>query len=146
MAAALLIAVGAGAAALFAGLSMALGAFIAGLLLAETEYRRAVEAVIEPFKGLLLGAFFLLVGLAIDFEVLAQSPLPLLAAGAALILGKAALMYPLARLMRVTHSAAFEAALLLGPGGEFAFVILGSAAAAGVLSPSLTARRWSSYP
>ena len=135
MAAALLIAVGAGAAALFAGLSMALGAFIAGLLLAETEYRRAIEAVIEPFKGLLLGAFFLLVGLGIDFEGLAQSPLPLIAAGAALIVGKAALMYPLARLMRVTHSAAFEAALLLGPGGEFAFVILGSAAAAGVLSP-----------
>ena len=73
MAAALLIAVGAGAAALFAGLSMALGAFIAGLLLAETEYRRAVEAVIEPFKGLLLGAFFLLVGLGIDLEALRKT-------------------------------------------------------------------------
>ncbi|MDP9138754.1 MAG: cation:proton antiporter, partial [Pseudomonadota bacterium] len=135
MAATLLIAVGAGAAALFAGLSMALGAFVAGLLLAETEYRRAVEAVIEPFKGLLLGAFFLIVGIGIDFAGLAQNPLSLIGAGAGLILGKAALIYPLARLMKVPHSAAFEAALLLAPGGEFAFVILGSAAAAGVLSP-----------
>jgi CPA2 family monovalent cation:H+ antiporter-2 len=134
MAAALLIAVGAGAAALFAGLSMALGAFIAGLLLAETEYRRALEAVIEPFKGLLLGSFFLLVGLGIDFNSLAQNPLPLIGVAAALILGKAALFYPLARIMKVTHGAAVEAALLLGPGGEFAFVILGSAAAVGILS------------
>ncbi len=134
MAAALLIAVGAGAAALFAGLSMALGAFIAGLLLAETEYRRAVEAVIEPFKGLLLGAFFLLIGLGIDLDGLAQDPLPIILGAAVLIVGKAALLYLLARLMKVGHSVAFEAALLLGPCGEFAFVILGSAAAAGVLN------------
>jgi CPA2 family monovalent cation:H+ antiporter-2 len=68
MAATLLIAVGTGVAASYAGLSMALGAFIAGLMLAETEYRRAIEAIIEPFKGLLLGAFFLLVGLGVDFH------------------------------------------------------------------------------
>jgi CPA2 family monovalent cation:H+ antiporter-2 len=137
MAAALLIAVGAGAAARFAGLSMVLGAFIAGLLLAETEYRRAVEAVIEPFKGLLLGAFFLLVGLSIDLEGIISDPMPILGAAVGLIAGKAALFYVLARLMRVSHSAAFEAALLLGPAGEFAFVILGAAATAGVLSDSL---------
>ena len=68
MAAVLLIAVGTGVLANYAGLSMALGAFIAGLTLAETEYRRAIEAIIEPFKGLLLGAFFLLVGLGIDLH------------------------------------------------------------------------------
>ena len=76
MAAVLLIAVGTGVLANFAGLSMALGAFIAGLTLAETEYRRAIEAIIEPFKGLLLGAFFLLVGLGIDLDGFIESPGP----------------------------------------------------------------------
>jgi hypothetical protein len=68
MAATLLIAVGTGVVANLAGLSMALGAFIAGLMLAETEYRRAIEAIIEPFKGLLLGTFFLVVGLKLDLD------------------------------------------------------------------------------
>lgn len=74
MAATLLIAVGAGVAASLAGLSMSLGAFIAGLLLAETEYRRAIEAIIEPFKGLLLGTFFLVVGLKLDLDTLFIAP------------------------------------------------------------------------
>ncbi len=93
MAATLLIAVGAGAAATLAGLSMSLGAFIAGLLLAETEFRRAIEAIIEPFKGLLLGAFFLLVGLNIDLEGLFENPLRIVTAAAALILLKGLIIY-----------------------------------------------------
>ena len=85
MAAVLLIAVGTGVLANYAGLSMALGAFIAGLTLAETEYRRAIEAVIEPFKGLLLGAFFLLVGLGIDLDGVVESPVQIVAIALGLI-------------------------------------------------------------
>ncbi len=133
MAVTLLIAMGTGAAAQMAGLSMALGAFIAGLMLAETEYRRAIEAIIEPFKGLLLGAFFLLVGLGIDLQGLVQSPLRILAAVAGLVALKAAVIFALARLFRASQAVAFETALLLGPCGEFAFVILGSASAFGIL-------------
>ena len=133
MAATLLIAVGTGVAATLAGLSMALGAFIAGLMLAETEYRRAIEAVIEPFKGLLLGAFFLLVGLGIDLDGLAQQPLRILAVVAGLMALKCTIIFVLARAFRVNRGAALESALLLGPCGEFAFVILGSAVSLGIL-------------
>ena len=134
MAATLLIAVGTGVAASMAGLSLAMGAFIAGLMLAETEYRRAIEAIIEPFKGLLMGAFFLLVGLGIDLHGLVQNPLRVVAAAAALMLLKSAIIYTLARLFKVARSAAFETALLLGPCGEFAFVMLGAAKVSGLLS------------
>ena len=78
MAATLLIAVGAGIVAIFAGLSMAMGAFMAGLLLAETEFRREIEAIIEPFKGLMLGAFFMLVGMGMDMAEVAAHPLTIL--------------------------------------------------------------------
>ena len=133
MAATLLIAVGTGVAATMAGLSMALGAFIAGLMLAETEYRRAIEAIIEPFKGLLLGAFFLLVGLGIDLHGLAQQPLRILAGVAGLIALKGLISYGLARAFRINRGAAIESAMLLAPCGEFAFVILGQATAQGIL-------------
>jgi voltage-gated potassium channel Kch len=133
MAAVLLIAVGTGVLANFAGLSMALGAFIAGLTLAETEYRRAIEAIIEPFKGLLLGAFFLLVGLGIDLNGFIESPVRILAITSALIIAKSAVTYLLARQFKVNQAAALESSLLLGPCGEFAFVILSSAAALSIL-------------
>jgi len=133
MAATLLIAVGTGVATNMAGLSMALGGFIAGLMLAETEYRRAIEAMIEPFKGLLLGAFFLLVGLGIDLDGLARDPLPIVAAALALMALKGAVVFALARAFGVGRAPALETALLLGPCGEFAFVILGSAATLGML-------------
>lgn len=137
MAVTLLIAVGAGLAATMAGLSMALGAFIAGLLLAETEYRRAIESIIEPFKGLLLGAFFLLVGLGIDLEGLAASPMRIIAAIIALVAVKGLIAYGLMRAFRVNRAAAFESALLLGPCGEFAFVILGTAVSLGLMTRSV---------
>jgi CPA2 family monovalent cation:H+ antiporter-2 len=133
MAAVLLIAVGTGVLANYAGLSMALGAFIAGLTLAETEYRRAIEAVIEPFKGLLLGAFFLLVGLGIDLHGFIESPVQILSLAIAIVIAKTAVTYLFARLMKVNHAAALESSLLLGPCGEFAFVILSSAAALSIL-------------
>jgi CPA2 family monovalent cation:H+ antiporter-2 len=137
MAAVLLIAVGTGVLANYAGLSMALGAFIAGLTLAETEYRRAIEAVIEPFKGLLLGAFFLLVGLGIDLHGFIESPAQILTIAIALIVAKTAVTYLFARLMRVNHAPALESSLLLGPCGEFAFVILSSAAALNILDRTM---------
>ncbi len=134
MAATLLIAVGTGVAASYAGLSMALGAFIAGLMLAETEYRRAIEAIIEPFKGLLLGAFFLLVGLGVDFHGLAAAPVRIFAVAALLILLKAIIIYGLARLFGISRASSFESAMLLGPCGEFAFVLFGQSEASGLIN------------
>lgn len=133
MAATLLIAVGAAAAANMAGLSMTLGAFIAGLMLAETEYRRAIEAVIEPFKGLLLGTFFLVVGLKLDLDTLYAAPVYTLGAAAGIVLLKGAIVYVLARLFRVNRPASLKSALLLGPCGEFGFVIAGAGLAAGLI-------------
>jgi Kef-type K+ transport system membrane component KefB/voltage-gated potassium channel Kch len=137
MATVLLIAVGTGVLAHAAGLSMALGAFIAGLTLAETEYRRAIESIIEPFKGLLLGAFFLLVGLNLSLEGLFAAPFTIVGGAALIVTAKAIVIYASARAFRVNHPAAIESALLLGPCGEFAFVIFAAAKAAGVLQAGL---------
>lgn len=134
VAAILFVIVGTGVAANLAGLSMALGAFVAGLLLAETEYRKAIETTIEPFKGLLLGVFFFTVGMTIDFRELAREPVWLLACVAGLIGIKAALIIVLARLFRVSRQAAIETGFLLGPGGEFAFVVIGLATALKLVS------------
>src|SRR5205085_6821523 len=98
MATTLLIAVGTGVAANAAGLSMALGAFVAGLVLAETEYRRLIETIIEPFKGLLLGAFFLFVGLGLDLDQLLRDATYVIGAAITLIALKATVVIGLARL------------------------------------------------
>ncbi len=137
MAACLLVVIGAGLAAASAGLSMALGAFIAGLLLAETEYRRAIEATIDPFKGLLLGVFFVSVGMGLNPALLLQSPLLILAIAFGLIALKAAIVFVLALRFRLSRATALETGLMLANGGEFAFVILGAALAAGLLRPAL---------
>ncbi len=132
MSAVLFIAIGTGALATSAGLSMSLGAFIAGLMLAETEYRRAVEAIIEPFKGLLLGMFFLLVGIGLNLQGIVADPYRILGTAIGLIAIKAGIIFLLARAFRVSRHAALETAFLLGPCGEFAFVIVGAAVAAGL--------------
>lgn len=137
MAACLLVVIGAGLVSALVGLSMALGAFIAGLLLAETEYRHEVEVTIEPFKGLLLGLFFVSVGTSLDLQVLAQRPLAILALTAGLILAKAAVTFGAALPFGLRRREAVEAALLLAGGGEFAFVIISAATAAGVVAPAL---------
>jgi monovalent cation:H+ antiporter-2, CPA2 family len=139
MAAVLFIAVGTGAAATLAGLSMALGAFIAGLVLAETEYRRAVETIIEPFKGLLLGLFFLLVGLNLDLGLLLQSPLIILSLTVAVIVIKLCVLLVLGRVFNLPSRSILEAAMLLGPGGEFAFVMLAAAVTLGIFERAETA-------
>lgn len=134
----LFVIVATGVVAAAAGMSMALGAFVAGLLLAETEYRKAIESTIEPFKGLLLGLFFFSVGMSLDLREVLQAPGALVASVAGLIGVKAAMIIGLARLFRVSLPAAIETGLLLGPAGEFAFVAVGLAAAVGMLKPPVT--------
>ncbi len=108
-----------------AGLSMALGAFLAGLMFAETEYRHSIEADIEPFKGLLLGLFFISVGMGVDpLQVLAR-PLWLIASVIGLFALKGAIIYGLGRLFGESRAVAAEMALTLGQGGEFAFLVVG---------------------
>ncbi len=128
IATALFIIIAAGVIANQAGLSMALGAFVAGRLLAETEYRKAIEATIEPFKGLLLGIFFFTVGMDIDARELLREPVLLAASVIGLIALKSLLIVGLAKLFRLSWPVAVEMGLLLGPGGEFAFVGIGMAA------------------
>jgi CPA2 family monovalent cation:H+ antiporter-2 len=137
VAATLFVVIGTGFIAGLAGLSMALGAFMAGLLLSETEFRKAIETTIEPFKGLLLGLFFFTVGMGIDFRELARDPFWLLASVAGLIAIKAAVVTGLARLFRVPLPAAIETGLLLGPGGEFAFVAIGLATTLGIVGAAV---------
>jgi CPA2 family monovalent cation:H+ antiporter-2 len=134
IAAILFVIVGTGVIAAVANLSMALGAFVAGLLLAETEYRKSIETTIQPFKGLLLGIFFFTVGMGIDVRELAREPLLLLACVAGLITLKAIILIGLARRFGLSVPASVEVGLLLGPGGEFAFVGIGLAATLGVLA------------
>jgi monovalent cation:H+ antiporter-2, CPA2 family len=138
VAAALFVIVGTGVATAIAGLSMALGGFVAGLLLAETEFRKAIETTIDPFKGLLLGLFFLTVGMNIDFRELAREPLWLFASVVTLISVKSIVLIGLASIFRIPRSAAIETGLLLGPGGEFAFVGIGMAATLGLIKPDVS--------
>ncbi|MGI9423198.1 MAG: cation:proton antiporter [Hyphomicrobiaceae bacterium] len=109
------------------GLSMALGAFLAGLLFAETEYRHEIEVDIEPFKGLLLGLFFVSVGISIDINQVFAKPIWLVASVLGLFVIKSSIIYGLARWFGEPRAVALEAGLLLGQAGEFAFLIIGIA-------------------
>jgi CPA2 family monovalent cation:H+ antiporter-2 len=121
-----------------AGLSLALGAFVAGLLIAETEYRRAVQTTIEPIKSLLLGVFFFSVGSQLDLKAMVSAPAAIFAATVGLLALQAGVIYGLARLFSVARGPAMETAALLAPGGEFAFVILTLALQSHLLSRELT--------
>jgi CPA2 family monovalent cation:H+ antiporter-2 len=134
MAACLLVVLGTGVATALGGLSMSLGAFIAGLLLAETEFRREIEVTIEPFKGLLLGLFFVSIGAGLDLSYVFNRPAETLGLALALIAGKAALLFGIARMVGLSAPVARETALLIGPGGEFAFVMVGAAIAEGAIA------------
>lgn len=120
-----------------AGLSMALGAFLAGLILSETEYRHAVEATIEPFRSLLLGLFFLSVGLGIDVKLVLDNAGWLLLAVLGLAAIKAVIVTVLARVFGQPWPVAAETGLLLAQGGEFAFVVVGVALAGALLAPEV---------
>ena len=123
-----------------AGLSMALGALIAGLLLAETEFKHEVELMIEPFKGLLMGLFFMTVGMAIDARQIVAAPLWLAIAVAGLIAIKAGVIALLYRASGLGWGRALEGGLLLGQGGEFAFIVIGYAVSARLVDAALGQR------
>jgi monovalent cation:H+ antiporter-2, CPA2 family len=129
----------AGLSAMF-GLSMALGALIAGLLLAETEFKHEVELMVEPFRGLLMGLFFMTVGMNMDPREVLQAPLWLAGAVAGLVLLKALVVTLVFRLGRLPWSRAVEGGLLLGQGGEFAFIVIGYAITSRLLDAQLGGR------
>ncbi|MGA9992772.1 MAG: monovalent cation:proton antiporter-2 (CPA2) family protein [Thiobacillaceae bacterium] len=138
IAATLLVVVGTALLMQQAGLSMALGSFLAGVLLADSEYRHELEADIEPFKGLLLGLFFIAVGMSVDLRLVIQQPLLLVGLTLGLMATKALVLYVIARLGRYGHGAAVNLALTISQGGEFAFVLFGVAAGAQVLDAALS--------
>lgn len=133
MAITLTIVVGISAATGASGLSVALGAFLAGLLLSDSEYRHQIEVDLDPFKGLLLGIFFVSVGMAIDLKVVWAHIGWILLALVGLIVVKAVVLYAAARMFRVERPVAAEVALLLAQGGEFAFIVIGLASVKGLL-------------
>jgi len=133
MAACLLVVLLTSLIAAVSGLSMALGAFIAGILLSETEYRRAVDTTIQPFKGLLLGVFFVSVGMSLDVVRFLEAPVTILAVATFLIAIKSVIIFWLSRPFGLSAPEAAETGMLLGPGGEFALVIIGSAMTAGLV-------------
>ncbi|HEX9174122.1 MAG TPA: cation:proton antiporter [Telluria sp.] len=120
-----------------AGLSMALGALIAGLLLAETEFKHEVELMIEPFRGLLMGLFFMTVGMGMDARQILEAPLWLAAAVAALVAIKALVVTLLFRAGGLSWGRALEGGLLLGQGGEFAFIMVAFAISSRLIEPAL---------
>ena len=135
----LLVVLGLGWATALAGMSMALGAFLAGLLLAETEYRHQVEADILPFRGLLLGLFFITVGMVIDTAVVLNYWRDVLILVVLLLAVKPLLLWAPARLMRLGAPTSLRVGLLLSQGGEFGFVIFTIAEQLGILSHELAA-------
>lgn len=133
MAACLLVILGAGMIAAISGLSMGLGAFVAGVLLAETEYRHEVEVKIEPFKGLLLSLFFVSLGIRLDLSLMVAQPMMVLGSALGLLAAKLIIVFGAARLLGVGSRPSMESALALAAGGEFAFVILDNAMGANVV-------------
>jgi len=119
------------------GVSMALGAFLAGVLLADSEYRHALQSDVEPFKGLLLGLFFISVGMSVDFGLLFDNPLRIVALTVALVALKASVLYGVARYAQLPIGQQGLFSFLLSQGGEFGFVLFGFAVAAGAIEPHI---------
>jgi glutathione-regulated potassium-efflux system ancillary protein KefC/glutathione-regulated potassium-efflux system protein KefB len=138
-AAALLIVIGTALAMAAVGLTMSLGAFLAGVLLSESEFRHELQADIEPFKGLLLGLFFIAVGMSADLHLLLAEPLRILGLVVMLLAIKALVLWGLGRWSGLNHDAAGALAAALAQGGEFAFVLFSVAVGAGVMRADLSA-------
>lgn len=134
-AAALLVVLGAAWLMQSAGLSMAMGAFLAGVLLSESTFRHQLEADVEPFRGILLGLFFLGVGMALDLRIVAAHAVLIAVSVAGLMVLKFAGIYGIARLFRASGAEATERAVLMAQGGEFAFVLYAAATSVGILIP-----------
>jgi glutathione-regulated potassium-efflux system protein KefB len=138
-AAALLVVLGAALLMQVGGLSMAMGAFLAGVLLSESTFRHQLEADIEPFRGLLLGLFFLSVGMSLDLAAVASN-WPIIVAGVlAMMVVKALCIYGVARFAKSSHADALDRAVLMAQGGEFAFVLFAAALGAKVIDPVVNA-------
>lgn len=138
-AAALLVVLGTALFMQWGGLSMAMGAFLAGVLLSESTFRHQLEADIEPFRGILLGLFFLSVGMSLDLSVVAAEWVLIVAGVIAFMVVKAAGIYAIARLFRADNREAIQRAALFAQGGEFAFVLYSAAVAAGVIDARTSA-------
>jgi glutathione-regulated potassium-efflux system protein KefB len=123
----------------FAGLSMAMGAFLAGVLLSESSFRHQLEADIEPFRGILLGLFFLGVGMAVDLAVIAANWQHVILAVIAYMIVKGIVIYGVARLLGAPHAEGLGRAILMAQGGEFAFVLYAAAATVGILDADTNA-------
>ncbi|MEA2741528.1 MAG: monovalent cation:H+ antiporter-2, family [Acetobacteraceae bacterium] len=135
VAACLLVVIATGLATAAAGLSMPLGALIGGLLLAGTEYRRQVEVTIEPFKGLFVGVFLISIGMSLDVRTIGAHPLLVFGGGVAVVLLKLLVIAPAVRAFGQNWAAGLQSGLLLGPGGEFGFVIVSVAIGEHLLAP-----------
>ncbi|MRI55477.1 potassium transporter [Methylobacterium sp. DB1607] len=138
-AAALLVVLGSALAMQLGGLSMAMGAFLAGVLLSESSFRHQLEADVEPFRGILLGLFFLGVGMSLDLAVIAANWGLILLSVAAYMAVKSLVIYAIARLLRAAHAEALERTALMAQGGEFAFVLYAAAAGAGIIDGTTNA-------
>lgn len=136
-AAALLVVLGAALLMQVSGLTMAMGAFLAGVLLSESTFRHQIEADIEPFRGILLGLFFLGVGMSLDLSVVAQNWQLIVSGVIALMLAKALMIYIVARVTKSPHTEALDRALLMAQGGEFAFVLFSAALSAQVIDSTV---------
>jgi monovalent cation:proton antiporter-2 (CPA2) family protein len=139
-AAALLVVIGVSLLMIAVGLSMSLGAFLAGVLLADSEYRHQLEAAIEPFKGLLLGLFFISVGMSVDLGVIGREPATISAAVVGLMLVKAAIVFAIGKLSGQTTDSVRNLAAALSQGGEFAFVLFSLAAGYRIMDAELVDR------
>ena len=139
-AAALLVVIGAAALMDLGGLSMAMGAFVAGVLLSGSAFRHQLEADIEPFRGLLMGLFFLAVGMSLDLDVVRDSWQLLLALVPAMMVVKGLCIYVVARILRSDHREGLDRAALMAQGGEFAFVLYAAAAMRGIIDGPTSAK------
>lgn len=138
-AAALFVVLGAALLMQMGGLSMALGAFLAGVLLSESTFRHQLEADIEPFRGILLGLFFLGVGMSLDLTVVRENAGLIVGGVTSLMLTKAVCIYLVARLSKASHDEALERSVVMAQGGEFAFVLFSAAASALIITPAIHA-------
>jgi monovalent cation:proton antiporter-2 (CPA2) family protein len=120
-----------------AGLSMGMGAFVAGILLANSSFRHQLETEIEPFKGLLLGLFFIAIGMNLDLGLLIAEPIFIVSAALLLVVIKTVIIFVILKMSKQTNTDAFRVALMLSQGGEFAFVVMAQAASNGIFAGNI---------